>query len=257
VVGADAGYALTEKFVVFGGLRYYDLSAEVKVTGPLGNTADAETDESWVDPYLGARLHHPALEAWSLNLSGDIGGFGVGSGFAWQGLVTFPLQLTERTGAAGRISLHGRGLRKRQRFQPLRVRHGLLGPGARNRVHVLTGRSRPARGKCRERDEKQRLHGALAQARFLGPAGGRRADGEQAAEQQGDQPCGAPRQVVDQRAALGLAPPRACAELRACASIEPISCCSSTAARVMPSAACVYSVMSNGRRASRRCRAAP
>jgi len=55
VLGAAAGYALTEKFVVLGGLRYYDLSAEVKVTGPLGNTADAETDESWVDPYLGAR----------------------------------------------------------------------------------------------------------------------------------------------------------------------------------------------------------
>jgi len=34
-----------------------------------------------------------------LNLSGDIGGFGVGSDFAWQGLVTFRWQLTERTGA--------------------------------------------------------------------------------------------------------------------------------------------------------------
>jgi len=99
VLGAAAGYALTEKFVVLGGLRYYDLSAEVKVTGPLGNTADAETDESWVDPYLGARYTIPLSEAWSLNLSGDIGGFGVGSDFAWQGLVTFRWQLTERTGA--------------------------------------------------------------------------------------------------------------------------------------------------------------
>ena len=99
VLGAAAGYAMTEKFVVLGGLRYYDLSAEVKVTGPLGNTADAETDESWVDPYLGARYTIPLSEAWSLNLSGDIGGFGVGSDFAWQGLVTFRWQLTERTGA--------------------------------------------------------------------------------------------------------------------------------------------------------------
>jgi hypothetical protein len=99
VLGAAAGYALTEKFVVLGGLRYNDLSAEVKLTGPLGNTADAETDESWVDPYLGAQYTIPLSDAWSLNLYGDIGGFGVGSDLAWQGLVTFRWQLTERTGA--------------------------------------------------------------------------------------------------------------------------------------------------------------
>jgi len=99
VLGAAAGYSLTEKFLVLGGLRYNDLSAEVKVTGPLGNTADAETDESWVDPYLGAQYTIPLSEAWSLNLYGDIGGFGVGSDLAWQGLVTFRWQLTERTGA--------------------------------------------------------------------------------------------------------------------------------------------------------------
>jgi len=99
VLGAAAGYSLTEKFLVLGGLRYNDLSAEVKVTGPLGNTADAETDESWVDPYLGAQYTIPLSDAWSLNLYGDIGGFGVGSDLAWQGLVTFRWQLTERTGA--------------------------------------------------------------------------------------------------------------------------------------------------------------
>jgi hypothetical protein len=99
VLGAAAGYSLTEKFLVLGGLRYNDLSAEVKVTGPLGNTADAETDESWVDPYIGAQYTIPLSEAWSLNLYGDIGGFGVGSDFVWQGLVTLRWQLTERTGA--------------------------------------------------------------------------------------------------------------------------------------------------------------
>ena len=40
-------------------------------------------------------------------------------------------------------------------------------------------------------------------------------DDEQAAEQQGDQPCGAHEQVVDQRAALGHARPERGAELRA------------------------------------------
>lgn len=99
VLSAGAGYALTEKFVVLGGLRYNDLSAEVEVTGPLGNTAAAETDESWVDPYLGAQYSILLSGAWSMNLYGDIGGFGVGSDFAWQGLVTFRWQFSERAGA--------------------------------------------------------------------------------------------------------------------------------------------------------------
>ena len=52
--------------VVLGGVRHNDVSAEVEVTGPLGNTADAETDESWVDPYLGAQYTLPLSDAWSL-----------------------------------------------------------------------------------------------------------------------------------------------------------------------------------------------
>lgn len=94
-----AGYALTDSLVVQGGLRYNDVSAEVEVTGPLGNTADAETDESWVDPYLGVQYTMPLSEAWSLNLYGDIGGFGIGSDFAWQGLVNLRWQFSERAGA--------------------------------------------------------------------------------------------------------------------------------------------------------------
>lgn len=94
-----AGYALTDSLVVVGGLRYNDVSAEVEVTGPLGNTADAETDESWVDPYLGLQYSARLSEAWSLTLYGDIGGFGVGSDFAWQGIATFRWQFSERIGA--------------------------------------------------------------------------------------------------------------------------------------------------------------
>ena len=35
----DVGYEVVERLVVLAGLRYNDLSAEVKVTGPLGNTS--------------------------------------------------------------------------------------------------------------------------------------------------------------------------------------------------------------------------
>jgi len=98
-LAAAAGYKVSERFELLGGLRYVDLSADVAVTGPLGNTRRAGTDESWVDPYVGALYTVPLSESWSLNLYGDVGGFGVGSDFAWQGLLTFRWQFSERAGA--------------------------------------------------------------------------------------------------------------------------------------------------------------
>jgi len=81
VLGAAAGYALTEKFVVLGGLRYYDCPPRSK-SPPARQHRDAETDESWVDPTSGRGYTIAALGGVVLNLSGDIGGFGVGSDFA-------------------------------------------------------------------------------------------------------------------------------------------------------------------------------
>jgi opacity protein-like surface antigen len=40
----------------------------------------------WVDPYIGARIQHPVADRWTLVGYGDIGGFGVGSDFAWQAI---------------------------------------------------------------------------------------------------------------------------------------------------------------------------
>ena len=36
-LAADFGYALTERFTILAGLRYTDLDAQIKATGPLGN----------------------------------------------------------------------------------------------------------------------------------------------------------------------------------------------------------------------------
>ena len=41
---------------------------------------------SWVDPLVGARLRHQFAPTWNFVLSGDVGGFGVGSQFSWQAL---------------------------------------------------------------------------------------------------------------------------------------------------------------------------
>ena len=40
----DVGYAVTERLVMFGGLRYNDVTTKVSVTGPLGNTRRACPD---------------------------------------------------------------------------------------------------------------------------------------------------------------------------------------------------------------------
>jgi hypothetical protein len=75
----DIGREVAANLIVFGGLRYNDISAEVRATGPLGEVRTADGDESWVDPVIGALYTIPFSDALSLTLRGDVGGFGLGS----------------------------------------------------------------------------------------------------------------------------------------------------------------------------------
>lgn len=97
---ADFGYAVTDAVTFFGGLRYNDISSDVKVTGPLG-VRKASGSESWVDPLVGAVYKHGFNDTWSLALRGDVGGFGIGSDLAWQALVTVRWQVTPTVGVLG------------------------------------------------------------------------------------------------------------------------------------------------------------
>ena len=97
---ADFGYALTDRFTVLAGLRYVDLETQVDVSSPLGDVLSAKTRESWVDPVIGAQYSWPFADEWTITLRGDIGGFGVGSDLAWQGIATLRWQFSERTAAA-------------------------------------------------------------------------------------------------------------------------------------------------------------
>ena len=45
-----------------------------------------------VDPIVGLRYNYPFNDKWSLQLYGDIGGFGVSSDFTWQGLALIDYQ---------------------------------------------------------------------------------------------------------------------------------------------------------------------
>lgn len=86
---------------VYGGGRLWWQQADVSVglTAALnlglqnqnftieGNRAAARSgDITWVDPMVGLRLRHQFAPGSELTLSGDVGGFGVGSRFSWQAL---------------------------------------------------------------------------------------------------------------------------------------------------------------------------
>lgn len=45
---------------------------------------DITKKETWLDPLIAARFTIPTQSKWHLGMQGDIGGFGVGSDFAWQ-----------------------------------------------------------------------------------------------------------------------------------------------------------------------------
>jgi len=76
-------------FDLIAGLRYTKLKNKVTATG--GPTL-ADDSISWADPIVGVRWLWDFADKWKLIVRGDIGGFGVGSDFAWQGLAAVDWQ---------------------------------------------------------------------------------------------------------------------------------------------------------------------
>jgi len=91
---ADFGYALNDRLTLLAGLRYVSLDTDLRVTGPQGNELSASEGEAWVDPVVGVIYAWPFAADWTLILRGDVGGFGLGSDFAWQGIATLRWQLS-------------------------------------------------------------------------------------------------------------------------------------------------------------------
>ncbi len=57
---------------------YLDLDLAIKGFPSVGG------DQDWVDPLIGVRTLWDFTPRWSMTLDGSVGGFGVGSDFAWQ-----------------------------------------------------------------------------------------------------------------------------------------------------------------------------
>src|SRR5262249_36597062 len=86
----------TTAFDLYAGGRVWwqRAEADLAVTGTV-NVGDlnltregflsATKSVSWVDPLVGARLRHQFAPSWNFTLSGDVGGFDVGSKFSWPG----------------------------------------------------------------------------------------------------------------------------------------------------------------------------
>ena len=79
---------------VFAGGRYIYIENTIKGRGPLG--VRASKSENLVDPVLGARVSAPVSEKVLLSLTGDIGGFGVGTDFSWELMPLVDIKINER-----------------------------------------------------------------------------------------------------------------------------------------------------------------
>jgi hypothetical protein len=95
---------------VIGGGRLWWQKAELDLTltGSLalpGFTVDgsraisAGGDVTWVDPLIGMRLRHQFVPGHELVLSGDVGGFGLGSDFSWQAIGAYNFEFARTAGA--------------------------------------------------------------------------------------------------------------------------------------------------------------
>lgn len=86
VMEGDLGYALTDHLHGFVGLRYVDLKSRIRFQGPFEGVPTVRGEADWIDPVIGLYYAAPFSDTWSFSLRGDVGGFGVGSDFAWQGV---------------------------------------------------------------------------------------------------------------------------------------------------------------------------
>jgi hypothetical protein len=81
VVEPSLSYTVTKGFEALAGARYNNLGASIS-GGPLGRNPSGRQD--WWDPIVGTNLSLPLGKQFSVNVRGDIGGFGVGSDLTWQ-----------------------------------------------------------------------------------------------------------------------------------------------------------------------------
>ncbi len=84
MVEPTLSYRVSKYFEPFVGVRYNNLSGEIRGPGVLPSPRIPTGTQDWWDPIVGANASLALGKGLSLNLRGDVGGFGVGSDLTWQ-----------------------------------------------------------------------------------------------------------------------------------------------------------------------------
>lgn len=91
------GYRVVKWFDIMAGGRYFNIDAELV-------SAENETfkgNQGWFDPVVGGRIIFPLARGLYVNLRGDVGGFGLGSEFTWQGVGALSWRISNFSLSAG------------------------------------------------------------------------------------------------------------------------------------------------------------
>jgi len=72
----------------FAGVRYADVENKIRFlgSGPVGVGATIEPGDSWFDPLVGVSYRRALSQRWTLGLTAEAGGFGVGSDRTYQAM---------------------------------------------------------------------------------------------------------------------------------------------------------------------------
>jgi hypothetical protein len=102
-ISAIGMYRVSPWAEVVAGVQWNSIDAALKGTGTAA--VDASMTPSWTDPMVGARVTTPGEGKWKGSLLATIGGFGVGSDFAWQAypVVSYRFSPLITIGAAYRV----------------------------------------------------------------------------------------------------------------------------------------------------------
>jgi hypothetical protein len=95
VIEPSLSYRVCKYCEVLAGVRYNNLSGEIRGRGVLPTPRIPTGTQDWWDPIIGANLGLPLGKGFSFNVRGDIGGFGAGSDFTWQAFPYFGWQFAK------------------------------------------------------------------------------------------------------------------------------------------------------------------
>ncbi len=79
---------------VMAGIFYVDLEMDLDTTGSGGHIYRSE-NINWVDPMIGGRVSYAFTKRFGMGLSGQIGGFGVGSELQYQAAANLKYRFTD------------------------------------------------------------------------------------------------------------------------------------------------------------------